>query len=499
MKRENYLYIDQRRGVITLIPKPDKDLRYLSNWRPISLLNTDYKILAKALATRLQGVIHNIINSDQTGYIKQRFIGQNIRTIDDIMDYCDAHGTSGIIAMLDFQKAFDSVSWTFLIKCLQSFNFGEGFQKWIKTLYYNVSSCVTNNGYSSQFFNVERGVRQGCPISPLLFVIVAEILACKIRSDPEIKGININQETFTITQLADDTTLFLSDIKSLERALMVLGQFAILSGLLLNKNKTQVLYVGSNIEQAELPSLGIKWIKNSFKTLGITFYKDKETMLQVNFTECLKKIKTLLNIWRQRALSLRGKVTILKALIVPKIIYLASMLFVPKWFIKKVEASFMEFLWDGKPSKIKKTTIIGELNQGGLKFPHVESIIKALKLSWVKRLLCSTSDGRWITLSKTMMGITTEELKSPTLLKYIDTSPSPFYVQLLETWFGSYSVEPVNAEAVLLQPLWHNAFILVGGKPIRQGFRDWVNQNIKYVKDITNLDTGQLLGPVVRN
>lgn len=98
------------------------------------------------------------------------------------------------------------MSWSFLYKTLEALNFGENLQRWIKLLYNNTSSCVTNNGYSSAFFSVERGVRQGCPVSPLLFIIVAEMLSQKIRGDKSIKGIAIKETEFKISQLADDTT-----------------------------------------------------------------------------------------------------------------------------------------------------------------------------------------------------------------------------------------------------------------------------------------------------
>ena len=106
--------------MITLVPKQGKDVRHLSNWRPISVLNTDYKILTKLYALRLQTVLGDIINPDQVGYLKGRFIGENIRTIKDIMDYTQHFKISGLIALIDFQKAFDTVSWSFLIKCLNS-------------------------------------------------------------------------------------------------------------------------------------------------------------------------------------------------------------------------------------------------------------------------------------------------------------------------------------------------------------------------------------------
>jgi hypothetical protein len=211
------LSIEQKRGIINLIPKKDKDARLLKNWRPISLLNTDYKILTKTLALRLKKVLPGIINEDQVAYLKDRFIGQNIGTIIDIMDFTKANNLTGIVAFLDFEKAFDTVNWDVIQDTLKIFGFGEIFRKWTKALYKGSQACVTNNGFSSPFFSLERGVRQGCPLSAYLFIMVVELLANKIRNTKGIKDIKIGQDEIKIIQMADDTTIFVEDSESLKR------------------------------------------------------------------------------------------------------------------------------------------------------------------------------------------------------------------------------------------------------------------------------------------
>ena len=118
-KDKGELSIDQRRGIINLIPKKDKDIRMLKNWRPISLLNTDYKVLTKCLATRLKKILPTVIHPDQVAYLKGRYIGQNIRTIVDIMHYTDEKKIGGLIAFLDFEKAFDSIDWRVIDEALR--------------------------------------------------------------------------------------------------------------------------------------------------------------------------------------------------------------------------------------------------------------------------------------------------------------------------------------------------------------------------------------------
>ena len=205
------LAISQRRGIITLIPKKDKDKTLLENWRPISLLNTEYKIATRAIASRLSKILPCIIHSDQTGYVKKRFIGQNIRLISDILEHCQNLNIPGIALFLDFKKTFDSIEWDFLIKALETFGFGNMLVKWIKAAYTKPESRFTNNGIATSFFFVGTRSETGCPLSEILFAIAVELLACTIRSDKSIKSLSINSNEFKLSQYADDTTCFVRD------------------------------------------------------------------------------------------------------------------------------------------------------------------------------------------------------------------------------------------------------------------------------------------------
>lgn len=128
------LSISQKRGIISLIPKKDKDTSLLENLRPISLLNVDYKILTKVIAKRLEKLLPKIINPDQTGYVKGRYIGENVRLIQDIMFYTKRMNSPGIAIFLDFRKAFDSIEWEYLKAALKAFNFGPNLLNWIDVL-----------------------------------------------------------------------------------------------------------------------------------------------------------------------------------------------------------------------------------------------------------------------------------------------------------------------------------------------------------------------------
>ena len=160
----------QKQAVITLIEKKGKDRSFLENWRPISLVNVDAKIISKVLATRIKNVLPDIIHHNQSGFVKDRYIGETVRSIFDLMDFTLKENIPGLMIFIDFHKAFDSVEWNYIVTCLEAFCFGPDFIKWVKTLYKNIQSCVINNGLTTDYFALERGVRQGDPLPPYLFI-----------------------------------------------------------------------------------------------------------------------------------------------------------------------------------------------------------------------------------------------------------------------------------------------------------------------------------------
>ena len=170
----------QKQSIITLLPKPGKDTTLLENWRPISLLNVDYKIATKVIANRIKNVLPKLIHESQTGFMKGRYIGENIRLIFETLEHVDDHKLPGILFFSDFEKAFDSISHDFMFQCLRHFNFNTDLLNWIKLFYTNAKSCVSNNGHHSEFFDIRRGVRQGCPLSPYLFIICIELLSNQV-------------------------------------------------------------------------------------------------------------------------------------------------------------------------------------------------------------------------------------------------------------------------------------------------------------------------------
>ena len=130
--------------------------------------------------------------------------------IDNITNYASQQNIPGLLLFVDFEKAFDSLEWSFIERTLQHFGFGSSLITWIQTFYKDIEGCVLNNGWTSCFFQPHRGVRQGCPLSPYLFILSAEILAKATRSNKNMKGISVNNSEIKISQYADDTTFILN-------------------------------------------------------------------------------------------------------------------------------------------------------------------------------------------------------------------------------------------------------------------------------------------------
>ena len=226
-----------------------------------------------------------IINEDQTGYVKGRFIGTNIRLIEDIMYYTEINNIPGILLNVDFEKAFDTVSWNFLEKNLKAFNFGDNFINFINTCYRNSSSCVINNGHISDWFNINRGVRQGCPpcpLSPYLFIIVVELLAIRIRENTNIKGIIVGKTEIKLSQLADDTSCFLSNTESLNEIMKVFTSFGVCAGLNVNVDKTKAKYLGSLKGCTDL-LFGLDWSDSYVSSLGVNISGNEADHYNLNF------------------------------------------------------------------------------------------------------------------------------------------------------------------------------------------------------------------------
>ena len=258
----------QRMFVLSLLHKKG-DRSNISNYRPSTLTNCDYKIHAFVMANRLQVSIDDLVNKDQTAYVKGRYIGVNARLVLDIFEYCEHFDKEGVLLFLDFHKAFDSVEWSFIFKVLEKINFGESFIKWIKLMYTNPLFRVKNNGWLSKSCKMSKGIRQGCQDSALIFILVTEILSMKIKQCDGIKGFEIPDLSFDIKILQHaDTTLTLADKNSVKNAIEVVNMFSSVSGIKLNIDKTEGILLGPLKDRYDKLH-GVRMTNSAVKTLGI--------------------------------------------------------------------------------------------------------------------------------------------------------------------------------------------------------------------------------------
>jgi hypothetical protein len=473
--------IDQKRGVLNLIPKKDKDIRLLKNWRPLTLLNTDYKIFAKAMATKLQKILPEIISGDQNGCMKNRSTFSNIRSTIDIISHVNENDLHGILAYIDFQKAFDTVSWQFMQRVLKKMNFGEYFRKCIDVMYKNIESCVLNNGNASEFFKPTRGIRQGCPISANIFIIIVEIIAHAIRKNPGIQGIKIDGIMYKISQYADDTCLYLLDEKSLKNALSIFQKFSKCSGLNINMDKSEAIWIGASSNYRHKP-LKLKWTQGA-TCLGVYTSNSLEEMTRKNIEDKIQKIEDLLKLWALRKLTLVGKVRVVNTLIVPQLLYLGNVIHIPKYYLSKYNKIVTNFIWDNKPPKVKYTAMINSIENGGLALQDIDSKLRSMKLKWITKMLETTYNSPWKSYLNTKFKANINEVPLHNLTENIYPKfNDQFYNDLFSMWAQIHYYKPQNNEDMSRQELWYNSNIQIENKYII--YKEWDRNNIRYIQDL---------------
>ena len=456
----------------------------LKSWRPLSILNTDYKIIAKVLSNRLKSVLSEIISPDQVGYMNGRLCGENTRLISDVIEYSRITNLSSIILLADFEKAFDTVKWSFLTKILGYYGFGPNFIKWMSILYKDSKSCVTNNGHLSTYFKLSRGIRQGCPISALLFLLIAEVVAIILRNSDEVKGINLKGQNIKLCQLADDLTLFLSSASSISCVVAIFEEFYRYAGLKLNKSKTIAFPLGHDKNKAdEDGSTGIQWTTKPFKTLGTWFSSDTDEATKLNIHEKMTTIKKILRSWSHRCLTLKGKITVIKSLVIPHVLQLACNVTFSHTLLSEIEKILLEFIWN-KKHLVSKSTLQLPYDLGGLKMVSIKHVVETAKIMLVKRY-CNDVDAKWKILAADLMGFEKHALLKKQPIRNIrEMAKTSFYKNLLCIWFNFLMKNLNTVENVLDEPVFNNPHFLVGNDPLSLNSEQNQELSCFKVKDI---------------
>ena len=419
-----YLSLSQRRGLVSLIFK--KGDRYSTkNWRPITLLCADYKIAARAIAGRFCNVIGSVVSADQTCGVPGRFIGENVALLRDVVSLASEQNLPVAILSLDQEKAFDRVEWSFLFDTLFITGFGPDFISWIRLFYSLPQSSVLVNGYQSQFFSPTRGVQQGCPLSPLLYVLTAEVLACSIRADPRIVGLalpSVSSPSALLSQYADDTSVIVTSDDSIHAVFEVYSMYELASGARVNKEKSKGLWLGSWSNRTDTPE---NMESRNLKTLGV--HIDPGDLTEDNWSPRIEAVANTLDGWRQRALSYQGRALIINILALSRIWYVASLIPTPAWAITKLNTLIFSFFWKGKRDLVRRDIVCLPKSFAGFGMVNIKLKLASLHVMWIKRFFSSSHPWR-LFLLHWFPGVSSF-LRNPTNLP-------EFYRLVLSSWLS---------------------------------------------------------------
>lgn len=489
----------QCKAIIVLIHKGKHLPRdELNNWRPISLTNSDYKLLAKCLALRMNMVIHDLVNPDQVGYIKGRQVSTLLRLIDDVSDQMNVQNKSGLLATIDMFHAFDCISKKFMIKTFEKFGFGPEFVRWVCVLMNDSKSCVNYVGWLSDFFPVESGIRQGCPFSPLAFVLAIELLAIKIRQSKNIKGIrNLNVSNSTLLEdfvkialYADDITLFLENENDLKQAFLIFDAFSVVSGLKRNPAKCEAMWLG-NKKHCQDEFCNLVW-KRKLKILGIYYANDRSAShIEENWMERVVIVKRLISVWEKRNLSIMGKIIVIKTFLLSQFIYFMKAFVVPNDVLIEVNRLLFRFLWKKRENnkkafeKVKRVVMCNDIEFGGLKMIDLKQMQLSFMLQWAVQLKTGGVSEKWKAIPRVLFsayGSCFECFHSNVhsrLFKGITSIQSHFWRGVLANWLDNNTGPK---DFVFCPLLWNNRLFTYSGHVMY--FKEWAVNGIICMHDV---------------
>ena len=366
----NQLSKSQRLALIKLIPKKPNPST-VKDWRPISLLNTDYKILSTIISNRLKPILNYIISFEQQCGLPKRQIFNNHLNIKSAIDFAENFHQPLAIVQIDFYKAFDSIFHQFLLQTASQLGIPSSLLKWIRIFLSNLTSKINLNGYLSNSIPVKRGIRQGCPLSMLLFIIAIEPLTRKILASANFKGISLGKTTLKVSHFADDLTLFITHPSSFSTLLEILNQFSLFSGLKINHDKTTIISNSPDLISSFQSNFPRGKILQSTKILGI-FFSFKTDLLMQNWDALVRSIpRTTLTLLNPND-SLFSKVISINQHFLPKILFLSRIIPPTPKHIKTLNSFLFKFLWNFSPFEpIKRSTLYLPKADGGIALPSI--------------------------------------------------------------------------------------------------------------------------------
>lgn len=408
-------------------------------WRPISLLNSDYKILAAILAHRITTVLPEIISDIQTCCVPGRTIYSSLALTRDLFTYATRTQISGIFVSLDQEKAFDRVEWNYLFAVLECYGFPARLTEVLRLLYTDLEASLVVNGYTSEPIAVSRGIRQGCPLSAILFVLCIEPLLQQIQRCTSIRGFPLpGLGEVKVAAYADDISLFIRNIDSYRAFLRIFHTYSYLSGARLNPGKSKALCFGVHIE--EFPD-GVQ-IVQGVKVLGVTFLATGEVD-RTTWKEIQRKVDRRIEIARTFHLPFTERAYLIKSSITAPLLYVARIARPPRRVLVRVATACGSFFWDGHAEAVARALVRLPVKWGGLSIPNLDVTCRMLALKNTWALLENSSyRGRQLVVyllgtSRRFFGLTNE--KGPAA-----EQPPAYYthvIKSLQQWRNDFPVE----------------------------------------------------------
>ncbi|GJE94639.1 transposon TX1 uncharacterized protein [Phanerochaete sordida] len=386
------------------------DARLISNYRPITLLNTDYKLFTKALATKLAREAHIMIHENQAGFVPKRSIFDQVRLAKLMMDYAEATEQNGAIIALDQEKAYDKIDHEYLWETLRAFGLPDSFINTVKSLYSYAETVVMINGERSSTFRVTRGVRQGDPLSCLLFDLAIEPLACMLRQSA-LKGFEVPglADRVLVSLFADDTTAFLAESDDFGLLTAILETWCIASKAKFNVEKTNIIPIGTpeyragvltsrqlmpfDPDSALIPAdIAISEDGVAVRILGAWLGNDLQDGPPKPWSSVILKVSAALDRWKKCRPTTKGKRLIVQMIVGGMTQYLAKVQGMPKPVEKEFISIIRGFMWDGaRVPPVDLATLYAPVQEGGIRLLDIESRNEAIELTWLQSYLDLTT------------------------------------------------------------------------------------------------------------
>uniref|UniRef100_A0A3B3XJ11 Reverse transcriptase domain-containing protein n=1 Tax=Poecilia mexicana TaxID=48701 RepID=A0A3B3XJ11_9TELE len=469
-----------REAFISVIPKVGKDKTDPKGYRPISVLNIDYKLYAAILAKRLSTLMPFLIDEDQTGFIGNRQTHDSIRRAVHVTDHITKEKSSAVLLSLDAEKAYDTVGWEFLFQVMKRFGFCDRFIQCIKNVYSSPKARIKINGSLSNQITLQRGCRQGCPLSPLLFNLFIEPLAQVIREEAGLEGVTIGNVENKICLYADDVLVVIKNPESGIPLLMnILETYGRLSGYKLNIQKTQNLTLNFVPSKQLVNSFQFNWRQLQIEYLGIILTKNLAQLYEVNYKRINKKIYEDLDRWSLLPLDLGSRIQTIKINVLPRLLYVFTALpvEVPAKQFREWDKHFSRFIWSNKRPRVRYSTLQLPGGRGGMGLP---CLVDYYLSAQIRPLVCWCNpayDAKWKDIELSLMDVPIQSV-----LGCLDGLPQVYQLQnlclnlSLKKWAEVVKKFNLLKQIEILSwPAYHPRFLPAA---VDHKYRRWAKQGI---------------------